>query len=263
MKMITMMKQWAALAAVMLGLSLLGVQPAQAITCEVSPKEIPITMLYHGAKLTISGQSAASDDLVLKISTDPHDTAMKRYGKVGGVIWMKNSTLEFKGVPAVYLLNTTADLNRILDDASRAEYQLGYDALGKAVTIEDKKGDAVEHDKWFDHFIRFKQKEAVYNIQQGTITRQHGEKGNTFEIVVDWPYQAAPGTYNVELLAVNNGKVVDKASTSFEVKREGMVASLSKMAIDQALLYGIMAVIVALAAGLAVGAIFKKGGGAH
>ena len=33
-----------------------GVAPAaMAITCDVSPKEIPITISYHGAKLTITG----------------------------------------------------------------------------------------------------------------------------------------------------------------------------------------------------------------
>jgi hypothetical protein len=35
------------------------------------------------------------------------------------------------------------------------------------------------------------------------------------------------------------------------------------MAVDQAALYGIMSVLIALAAGSAVGAIFKKGGGSH
>ncbi|MFZ5775241.1 MAG: TIGR02186 family protein [Thermodesulfobacteriota bacterium] len=263
MKMITTMKQWAAVAAVLLALSMPATRSAQALTCEVNPTEVPITLAYHGAKLTITGESAASDDLVLKISTDPHDTAMKRYGKAGGLVWMKVGTLEFKGVPGVYLLNTTADLNRILAPAARAEHLLGYEALGAAVAIDDPKGEPVDHAKWFDQFIQFKEKEAVYNIQQGTITRQHGKQGNTFTIEVAWPYQAPPGTYNVELLAVNNGTVVDKAATSFEVKREGMVAFLSKMAIDQALLYGIMAVIIAMAAGFAVGAIFKKGGGAH
>ncbi len=257
------MKQWGAVAAALLGLIAFSASTSQALTAEVSPREVEITMSYHGAKLTISGQSAASDDLVLKISTEPRDTAMKRYGKAAGLVWMKNGTLEFKGVPGVYLLNTTADLQRILDDASLAEYRLGYEALGKAVSIEDLKGEPVDHDKWFDQFIRLKEKEAIYGIKEGTITRQHGENGNTFKIVVDWPYQAQPGTYKVELLAVNSGKVVDTAATSFEVKRVGTAAALSKMALEQSLLYGIMAVIVAVVAGFAVGAIFKKGGGAH
>lgn len=262
LSMLTVVKRWAAVAAALCGLLAITAPAARAITCEVSPTEIPITLSYHGAKLTITGQSAPNDDLILKISSKPHDTAMKYYAKVGGLVWMKKGGLEFKDVPGVYLVNTTTDMNLILSETERGQYQLGYDAMAKATKIEDDKGQPAER-KWFDEFTRFKEKEMIYNIQQGTITRRHGEKGNTFEIVVNWPYQAPPGIYDIDLLAVNNGKVVDKAVTTFEVKRVGIIAALSKMAVDQAALYGIMSVLIALAAGSAVGAIFKKGGGSH
>ena len=258
----TVVKRWTAVAAALCGILAFNASTAQAVTCEVSPREVPISLSYHGAKLTITGQTAPNDELVLKISSELHDTAMKSYGKVGGLVWMKNGSLEFRGVPGVYLLNTSKDLDLILPETERGQYKLGYDAMAKATKIEDGKGQPADR-KWFDEFTRFKEKEKIYNIQQGTITRQHGEKGDTFEIVVNWPFQAPPGIYNVDILAVNNGKVVDKAATTFEVKRVGLIAALSKMAVDQAALYGIMSVLIALAAGTAVGAIFKKGGGSH
>ena len=262
LSLLTVVKRWTITAAAVCGLFTLSAPAAQAITCEVTPREIPISVSYHGAKLTITGQAAPADELVLKISSEPHDTAMKSYGKVGGLVWMKNGSLEFRGVPGVYLLNTTKDLDLILPETERGQYQLGYEAMAKATKIEDGKGQPADR-KWFDEFTRFKEKEKIYKIEQGTITRQHGEKGDTFEIVVNWPFQAPPGTYNIDLLAVNNGKVVDKAVTTFEVKRVGVIAALSKMAVDQAALYGIMSVLIALAAGSAVGAVFKKGGGSH
>ncbi|MDP3694589.1 MAG: TIGR02186 family protein [Desulfocapsaceae bacterium] len=262
LSLLTVVKRWTSVAAAFCGILAFNASTAQAITCEVTPREVPISISYHGAKLTITGQTAPDDDLILKISSKPHDTAMKYYGKAGGLVWMKQGGLEFKGVPGVYLVNTTKDMNLILSETERNQYQLGYDAMAKATKIEDDKGQPAER-KWFDEFTRFKEKEMIYKVEQGTITRRHGEKGNTFEIVVNWPYQAPPGIYNIDLLAVNNGKVVDKAATTFEVKRVGVIAALSKMAVDQAALYGIMSVLIALAAGSAVGAIFKKGGGSH
>jgi hypothetical protein len=67
----------------------------------------------------------------------------------------------------------------------------------------------------------------------------------------------------VEVLAVRDGHVVERASTKMLVEQAGLVAALSGMATNHAALYGIMAVVVALVAGLGVGAIFKKGGGSH
>lgn len=260
-KMMTKIKRWA--AALVFSCGIFGSLPvAQAATVDVTPTKVPITLTYHGAQLTVSGQSAPEDHLILKISSESHDTAMKNYEKVGGMVWMKTGTLEFKGVPGVYLIHSTADLSRILPETERGQYQLGYEAMAKATRIEDKNGNPVDG-KWFDEFVRFKEKEKVYKIEQGTIVRQHGENSNAFKVVVDWPFQAPPGEYKVELFAVKDGKVVDKAATQFEVERVGIVAMLSKMATEQSALYGAMSVVMALVAGLAVGAIFKKGGGSH
>lgn len=251
-------KQWAAVAVAAVTI-IAAPEAVQALTCEVSPTRVPITLSYHGAKLTITGQSAVNDELVLKISTPPADTEMKYKGKAGGLFWMKKGSLEFKGVPMVYLVNSTAKLDLILAEAERQQYQLGYDAMAKTARVEDSTGQPAEG-KWFDEFIRFKEQEMVYSIQEGTITRKHGEKGNTFEAVVNWPYQAQPGVYDVEVFAVNGGKVVGKAHTSFEVERAGIIATLSSMAVEQAALYGIMAVVIAMVVGFGVGVIFKKGG---
>ena len=256
------MKQWIISAAVLLGLSAGGPAVAKALTVEVAPAKVPITMSYHGAKLTITGQSGADQDLVLKISTEPHDSVMKYKAKVGGLVWMKKGSLDFKHVPGVYLINSTADLSRILEPAERNQHQLGYEALAASARVENGDGTPAEK-SWFDEFIRFKEMERVYTIQQGSITRQHGGQGNTFKVEVAWPYQAPPAVYNVELYAVKDGRVVGQSATTFEVERVGIGAALSKMAFNQAALYGIMAVVIAMVAGFAVGAIFKKDGGSH
>jgi uncharacterized protein (TIGR02186 family) len=240
----------------------LPVSAAQPLTCAVTPDYIPITFSYHGAQLTITGQSASTDDLIVTIVSKPVDTALKYQEKVGGVVWMKKGTLEFKDAPGVYLLHSTADLNRILGQAERDQHLLGYDALRGHIRIEDSTGNPAA-DNWFDEYLKFKKDEKVYDVQEGTVVRQHGVESNTYQATVAWPYQAPPGIYTVEVLAARDGKVVDRASAKFEVKSVGITAALSKMAFKQAGLYGAMAVVIALLAGFAVGAIFKKGGGSH
>jgi len=249
-------------AVVLLGLAVLPVPSAQALTCSVTPDNIPITLSYHGAQLTITGQSASTDDLIVTITSEPADTALKYKEKVGGLVWMKKGSLEFKDAPRVYLLHSTADLSRILGAAELNQHLLGFDALRGHIRIEDSQGNEADG-KWFDEYLKFKKQEKVYDAQEGTIVRQHGVEGNTYQVEVSWPYQAPPGTYKVEVFAARDGKVVDRAATQFEVKSTGITSILSKMAFDQAGLYGIMAVVIALIAGLAVGAIFKKGGGSH
>jgi uncharacterized protein (TIGR02186 family) len=187
---------------------------------------------------------------------------MKTKTKVGGVVWMKKGDIEFKGLPAAYLLYSTAELTRILAPDELIANGLGYQALGTTATLENGEGKEVEH-SWFDEFIKLKEKESLYSIHEGTVVRRHGATGNQFQVTVAWPFQAQPHNYTVEVLAVRDGHVVERASTKMLVEQAGLVAALSGMATNHAALYGIMAVVVALVAGLGVGAIFKKGGGSH
>lgn len=249
------------LLAACLSLAVFTSPSASALDLGVEPANVPISFFYHGQKLTISGTSASNDDLIVKISSPASDVAMKFKEKVGGLFWMKKGSYEFKDVPAVYMLNSTAALDRILSAEEQQRNLLGYKALIAHAKAEDSNGNEVDK-KWLDQFIRFKEAEKVYNVQEGTVVRQHGNDGNTFTLSVDWPFQAPPGTYNIEVLAVRDGIVVGRRATSFTVERQGITATLSKMAFDKAAIYGIMAIVIALVAGFAVGALFK-GGGSH
>jgi uncharacterized protein (TIGR02186 family) len=241
---------------VMLGL-VLSASTALALTVSVSPQEIPINLSYHGANLVVTGTSAAGDELIVKIASAPHDTLLKYKGKAAGLFWMKMGNMDFKNTPTVYLLSSTSKLGGLLSPAERVQYTIGYPALKERTEIESSMAEP-DKDQWFDHFIQFKKKERLYRIQEGTVTRQ----GGNYRLETAWPYEAAPGTYTVQVLAVRDGKVVESAETSLEVARAGAVATLSRLAFDRAAVYGIMALVVAMAAGFAVGSLFK-GGGAH
>jgi len=256
-----LIKRGGVLLAACLIVVFFAISPAHALTVEVAPGIVPIDFFYHGKKLAITGSSAIDDDLIVKISSPATDIAMKYKDKVGGLFWMKKGSYEFKDVPSVYLLHTSAALDRILSPEQQQKHLLGFKALTAHATVEDSDGNEVDK-KWLDQFIRFKEAEKVYNVQEGTVVRQHGNDGNTFTLSLDWPFQARPGTYTVEVLAVRDGIVVDSSSSSFTVEQQGIIATLSGMAFNRSAIYGIMAIIIALVAGFAVGAIFK-GGGSH
>ena len=80
---------------------------------------------------------------------------------------------------------------------------------------------------------------------------------------MNWPYQAQPGTYTIEVITARDGQVTGMTQTAINVEMKGFVGQISDLASHRRAIYGIIAIVVALAAGFAVGSIFKKGGGAH
>lgn len=238
--------------------------PVYALTVQVSPDNVAINLGYHGAKLQITGQSRAGDDLIIRITNANGDAHYKYIGKAGGLVWMKKGDISFQNVPGVYLLYSSRDLELLLDPAEQKANVIGFDALKETLEIETAN-EEFQQDKarWQDEFIRFKEKENLYITQTGTVTRKHGQKSDDYQVEVSWPYQAATGDYTVESIAVRNGKIVERATTNFTVERAGIVKKLTDLAFNRAALYGIMAVLIAMVAGFAVGLVFKKGGGAH
>jgi uncharacterized protein (TIGR02186 family) len=237
---------------------------AMAVTCTVTPDNVPITLNYNGAELAVSGENVAGDDLIIRITSEAAEAHYKYKGKAGGLFWMKKGDVSFENVPGVYLLYSTREMENLLDPENLRANLIGFDALKEASTMVTESAELQGQDaRWKNEFIRFKEKLNLYAVRTGTVTRQHGQTSDTYALDVQWPSQAVPGTYTVEALAIRNGKVVERANSQFNVEQAGMVKLLSELAFENAALYGIMAVVIAIIAGFAVGMIFKKGGGAH
>jgi uncharacterized protein (TIGR02186 family) len=233
-----------------------------ALTAEVAPQNISISLFYHGAKLSIKGKSNPTDDLLIKISSEPTDAHMKYKGKAAGLFWMKMGDISFENVPSTYLLATSGNINSLLPREDQIKEGLGFEAIKAGTKIESSAAD-MDPDKWIAEFIKLKKAENLYMVAEGAINMMQGAQENEYELDMKWPYQAAPGTYNIEVLAVRDGAVVDRTATNLTVARTGIVAKLTNLAFNHPAVYGIIAIVVAMLAGFAVGALFKKGGGAH
>ncbi|RUM87255.1 MAG: hypothetical protein DSZ23_06095 [Thermodesulfatator sp.] len=232
---------------------------ALALTCKVTPSTIPISLGYHGTKVQITGEGLDAPDLIVQIHSPPGEEHLKYKGKAGGIFWMKLGTMTFKNVPGVYLVYSTRPSHELLSPEKCAELSIGFDALRNKAEIESNLKD-LDRDKWLTEFMKFKKVEHLYLEQSGNI--KVDSANHSYELDIDWPFEAPPGEYDVEVFAVRDGNVVDKADAKIKDHRVGIEEILSHMAFEKPALYGIIALVVAIIAGFGVGMIFK-GGGAH
>ncbi len=78
------------------------------------------------------------------------------------------------------------------------------------------------------------------------------------------PSKMPPGKYEIVVYTLNKEhKIENIDKDTFEVKLTGFPKFISDMAFNHSLIYGILAVIIAIFAGFAMGFIFKDKGGAH
>jgi uncharacterized protein (TIGR02186 family) len=233
------------------------------LTAKANHDHITVDFFYHGSSVSIRGESDPGVDLVIKIASPDGHHALKQKGKVGGVLWMNVGQLKFENTPNFYAVHSTRKLDDILTKEEQEKYVIGYPALEKHIEISPVANEE-EKANWFSEFVRFQENSRVYAASEGKITTTKNANGRQeYYILTDWPYQAAPGDYQVTVYAVKNGKVIEQAESNVNVAQVGAVKTLASMARNSAAFYGLLSVGVALTAGFGVGLVFRKGGGAH
>lgn len=232
------------------------------LTAKANHDHINIDFFYHGSTVSVSGITDPGTDLIIKIASPEGHEALKEKGKVGGILWMNVETMKFENVPNLYTIHSTKKLEDIISRDEMDKYVIGLPALGRHAVVEPA-ANAAEKDRWFNEFIKYKEKSKLYTVTDGKIEMKDKDGKQSYYILTQWPYQAPPGDYIVTVYAVKNGKVVDQAVSKVLVEQAGVVKTLAGMAKNNAALYGLLSIFSALGAGFGVGLIFRKGGGAH
>jgi uncharacterized protein (TIGR02186 family) len=239
----------------------LGMSSAQ-LTATANHDHINIDFFYHGSTVSIRGLSDPGTDLIIKIASPEGHQALKKRGKVAGLLWMNVGELKFENVPNLYSLHSTKKLEDIITPDEMEKYVLGYPALEKHIEISPLSTQT-EKDKWFNEFLKYKQASNLYTTDYGKISTTMQDGNQQYYILTPWPYQATPGDYIVTVYAVKDKKIVEKAETKVQVQQVGTVKTLATMAKNKGALYGLLSILAALGAGFGVGMVFRKGGGAH
>ncbi len=74
------------------------------------------------------------------------------------------------------------------------------------------------------------------------------------------PSNIAPGNYRVVLSVLNSGKLLAQKTLQLPVEMKGLPGLLGSLAYEHAALYGLIAVIIAIATGFAMGFLFTSKG---
>jgi uncharacterized protein (TIGR02186 family) len=189
--------------------------------------------------------------------------ALKKKGKVLGLLWMNLCSITIHNVPNLYLVYTSEDF----EPSARTEPDkweklgFGFAALEKEVDISpaEAKSDAI-----FREFLKLKESKGLYAIETGGVRYGEAQSGSkSFEAVLQIPPRLTPGKYSVETFAVKDGIVSARTTAELQVKQVGLAAFISRLAFQRGALYGLLATIIAVAAGLLMGVIFKGEKGAH
>ena len=233
------------------------------IQAHLTPEAVDIGTFFNGTEVYVSGNVSRDAEVVVRLSGMRQDVALKKKGKVLGLLWMNLGSITIHNAPTLYLVYISDDLETTARTQPDKWEDLGFGfaALKKKVDISSAEGDSEEI---FGEFLKLKESEGLYAIEPGRVTYGEGESGGkSFEAILQIPPRLTPGKYLVETFAVKDGSVEASTKAELQVKQVGFPAFVSGLAFKRGALYGLLATIIAIAAGLLMGVLFKGEKGAH
>jgi hypothetical protein len=229
-------------------------QPQAMARLRVEPAYIPIGMTYSGASVQVDVEIPAGYEVAIRLMGRTERLELKRKDKVGRLLWMSVGEVAFEEVPVVYWLLTSTPLAQLAPGAILAERKLGYDALAGAA------GPAAQ---WFPELIKLREKEGRFGVREGQLVRSGGGTAERLTGAFRLPALVPAGEYTVDLFGFSGGRARHLGSRTVRLEYAGIAMVVRSVATEHGLIYGGVAVVLAVLAGLITGFVFqpKKGKG--
>lgn len=227
---------------------------AEAVTLQVVPPMVEISSFFHGREVTITGTLPAGHQAVAEVRGPTKEEQLMRKGR-RGPLWMNVGEVTVSGAPSLYMvMSSTVEL---LNETS----PWGLQSLKKQIALTGQVQDR-ETGKFQEHFLELKKREKLYAAWPGGLKLSSAGGGRLEVTGRFWlPANVKPDTYKVCLTAVKDGQAGDQQCADLAVHMVGFPALLMGMAYQHGLMYGILAVVVAIFTGFLMGYLFKGGGG--
>lgn len=224
---------------------------------KLSPAEVQIGSFFNGQTVTVSGTIPAGTQAVLEVIGGSADEHLMRKGRRAGM-WMNMGEIKVQDAPSLYLVMSTA---KELLTAAPPEATWGYRALEKRLVFSGKIEPA-ERQEFLKQFLELKESEQIYASWPGDL-KVKAAAGAESAVTASFPLptNTRPGAYKVCLSVIQDGKAVSNTCTDLTVGLVGFPAWLATLAYEHGLAYGVLAVVIAIVTGFAMGFIFKGGGG--
>lgn len=230
------------------------------------PNAVPIGFFFHDGKVSVTGTLPSGCDAALIVQGRNQETTMNIRGRKLG-LWMTVGRATFEDAPAFYQCLTSKPIAQMASRETAAENGLSLERIKREMKmhVEGKGRSSWDEDRdWKNEFVEFKKASGLFSVQEGALTVVGGQGGvEKVQGEIVFPARSREGDYRVVLVGFKEGNAVARIEGTVSVALKPAVAFLRDLAMEHGWLYGIVAVMVALLAGVGVGAMMPSKGGGH
>ncbi len=242
----------------------LAAKKTEKIESDISSRNIAIESNFTGSRIVVFGTIEHSlqteseiglYDIAIAIRGPKRTIVTRRKAKVAG-IWINQDALTFANAPGFYAVMSNRPLPDIAEQKTLDKHGLGFHSLDFKPLKSGSAGfSRIALAEFGEAAVRIKQKEGLYTYEPTGVVFV----GRTlFRATVDLPANVPVGTYASDVYLLRKGKVLSHNRSNLTINKEGFERFVYSAAFDYPLIYGILAVIIAVTAGLLASAMTRR-----
>lgn len=230
---------------------------AEAIEVDVSTRTVAVTSAFSGTEIVVFGsvdnsrqESAESGyyDVVVVVEGASAPTIVREKTRMLG-IWVNSERVRFETLPLYRAVAST----RPLEEIAEARI-LSVNGVNLDRTLRGPMGSAKSL-AFGAAAIRLKRRDGLYVNQEFGVAFI----GRTlFRAGVKLPANIPVGPLDVRVLLFKDGKVLASKAATVRLERQGLERLIYDFAYEHPFFYGLLAVSLAVGAGLIASAVFQR-----
>lgn len=244
--------------------------PVPAVSAALTTAKVQVTSGFKGARIVVYGAvfnpGVAGSDVVVIVRGPNQPVRIARKVHIAG-LWLNSRPVVFQGAPGFYMTASTKPLDQIADFGVLRRLGAGIDHLTIAAPAEQRietrygvrdmvvSSLGADYLDWRRAVIRLKQKSGLYDADSAGVV--YVDKG-LFKSEIDLPTDAPIGNYKVQILLLQGGQLVSERRRDLTIEKVGFERALYVFAHSRPWSYGVVSVLIALAAGWAASAAFRR-----
>ena len=229
---------------------------------DVSQRDIQIVYSFTGAELLLFGaivyprgeipqQTGSPADIVVVVKGPVQSVLVREKAKVAG-IWVNAHRMRYRSVPSFYAIASSRPIDKLVDDRTRAIYELGLDSL----QLSPASGEVPEVQARFDAgLVDLKRRSGLFYEAPGAVEITDGV---LYRARVTIPARVPVGRFTAETFLIRDGRVLAAAVKPIQIRKSGFERFVARAAEKSSVLYGLVAVALSVLFGWSAGAIWRR-----
>jgi uncharacterized protein (TIGR02186 family) len=225
---------------------------AEEVVADLSQNRVSITANFDGSEILIFGaikREAAipigSDlDVIVTVTGPPKMEIILRKARRFG-IWVNVERERLGQAPSFYSVAATRPIENIIIPTTDSLWQISADEQ----ILSERRGLPAR-----EALIRIRTENGLYRRANTGVTL---EQDTLFNTSIALPANLIEGAYITRILLVRGGVVLDDYSTEIQVQKVGIERWLYNLAHDNAVMYGLLSLLLAGIAGWGASEIFR------